>query len=103
MVNLSGEIGKQYMIHYIETHAQYVNHIMLTVFSQMGNPSWKLDPNMDDLACELAELSLTSNISELFLHGDRLVITTTCSQDGSTNIDANVIDSIVSTFSETSK
>ena len=103
MVNLSGEIGKQYMIHYIETHKHCVNHIMFTTISEMGIQSWKFDPKMDVLACELAELSLTSNIVELYLLGDRLMITTTHSQDGSTNIDANVIDSIVATMSEASK
>ena len=112
MVNLSGEIGKRYMKGYLESHSPYVCVMLLHVQRDINMEQYGIKPVYNELLHEsfirtyanpepeglilaLHDLSLTSEITELDITGGYLNITILPSPDGATNIDADVIESIV--------
>ena len=113
MVNLSGEIGKRYMRGYLESHSIYADVMLLHVpkdinmeqygikpvyywlFHESDSIRTYANPEPEGLLLALHDLSLTSEITELDLIGGHLNITILSSPDGATNIDADVIESIV--------
>jgi len=113
MVNLSGEIGKRYMRGFLESHSPYVDVMLLHVQKDINMEQYGIkpvynglfpvsdffrtyaNPEPEGLLLALHDLSLTSEIAELDQIGGHLNITILPSPDGATNIDADVIESIV--------
>lgn len=113
MVNLSGEIGKRYIRGYLESHSIYADVMLLHVPKDINMEQYGIkpvynglfpvsdlirtyaNPEPEGLLIALHDLSLTSEITELDQIGGHLNITILSSPDGATNIDADVIESIV--------
>ena len=102
MTNLSGEIGKQYMLRTIAAFGQNIlaNPMLdfdLDIDVCNTNGMWRTyqHPTPSQLIDILPNLSLGYTISEIISTSVGLEIVIMLSDDFSTNIDADVIDALV--------
>lgn len=101
MTNLSGEIGKQYMLRTIAAFGQSIlaNPMLDFDFDMyvFGNGGWKLhqNPTPSKLIDVLPDLSLKCAITTIHTGPMGMEIGICPSDDFSTNIDADVIDALV--------
>ena len=101
MINLSGEIGKQYMLKTIAAFGQHMlaNSMLDFDFNMyvFGPGDWKLNknPSPSKLIDVLPDLSLKCAITIIHNGPTGMEIDICPTDDFSTNIDADVIDALV--------